>query len=64
MKICLKKFRRKKFTNSYTDLRIARTKEAIRDVLTELIHEKGIDSITVKDITTTANINRELFTLN
>ncbi|PEC20186.1 hypothetical protein COM96_20725 [Bacillus cereus] len=49
---------------AYTDLRIARTKEAICDARTELIHEKGMDSITVKDITTKANINRGTFTPN
>ncbi len=49
---------------AYTDLRIARTKEAIRDARTELIHEKGMDSITVKDITTKANISRGTFTPN
>ncbi|QWG33554.1 TetR/AcrR family transcriptional regulator [Bacillus mycoides] len=49
---------------SYTDLRIARTKEAIRAALTELINEKGFDSITVKDITARANINRGTFYLH
>ncbi|MBO9129456.1 TetR/AcrR family transcriptional regulator [Bacillus sp. 165] len=43
------------------DLRIIRTKAAIRDALTELIEEKGFKSITVKDITTRAKINRGTF---
>ncbi|EEL70861.1 hypothetical protein IGA_00005 [Bacillus cereus HuA3-9] len=50
--------------SAYTDLRVARTKEAIRDALTELINEKGFDSITVKDITARANINRGTFYLH
>ena len=42
------------------DLRVVRTKTAIRNALVELIEEKGFDAITVKDITTKANINRVL----
>ena len=44
-----------------TDLRIIRTKEAIRNALVELIDEKGFEAITVKDITTRARINRGTF---
>ncbi len=44
-----------------TDLRIIRTKEAIREALVDLIEEKGFDAITVKDITTRAKINRSTF---
>lgn len=47
--------------DSHTDLRVIRTKEAIRDALVELIEEKGFDSLTVKDITTRAKINRGTF---
>ncbi len=43
------------------DLRVLRTKGAIREALTELIEEKGFEAITVKDITTKANINRGTF---
>jgi len=43
------------------DLRVVRTTEAIRNALVELIEEKGFDSITVKDITTRARINRGTF---
>ncbi|MEH7413664.1 TetR/AcrR family transcriptional regulator [Neobacillus drentensis] len=44
-----------------TDLRVIRTKEAIRDALVELINEKGFETITVKDLTTRAKINRGTF---
>lgn len=43
------------------DLRVRRTKEAIRKALVELIEEKGFDSLTVKDITSRAKINRGTF---
>jgi AcrR family transcriptional regulator len=51
-------------TDSHTDLRIVRTKAAIRDALTQLIEEKGFETITVKDITTKAKINRGTFYLH
>ncbi|WP_245808947.1 TetR/AcrR family transcriptional regulator [Shouchella patagoniensis] len=44
-----------------TDLRITRTREAIRRALAELIEEKGFELITVKDLTTRAQINRGTF---
>lgn len=44
-----------------TDLRVIRTKQSIRDAFVELIEEKGFEPITVKDITTKANINRGTF---
>lgn len=44
-----------------TDARVIRTKEAIRHALMELIEEKGFEAITVKDITTKAEINRGTF---
>lgn len=44
-----------------TDLRVFRTKQAIRDALVELIEEKGFEAMTVKDITTRATINRGTF---
>ncbi|MCY8235304.1 TetR/AcrR family transcriptional regulator [Priestia endophytica] len=47
--------------DSNRDLRVMRTKESIRDSLVELIEEKGFKAITVKDITTRANINRGTF---
>lgn len=48
-------------TERTTDLRVIRTKEAIRQALTELMEEKGFDAVTVKDITTRARINRGTF---
>ncbi|WP_203247328.1 TetR/AcrR family transcriptional regulator [Sporosarcina beigongshangi] len=45
----------------YTDLRVIRTKEAIRHALVELIDEKGFEAITVKDIASKARINRGTF---
>ncbi|MED4036017.1 TetR/AcrR family transcriptional regulator [Niallia taxi] len=47
--------------DSKTDLRIIRTKESILTALIDLIEEKGFETITVKDITTRANINRGTF---
>ena len=43
------------------DLRVIRTKNSIRNALVELIEEKGFESITVKDITMKAKINRGTF---
>ncbi|WP_142395914.1 MULTISPECIES: TetR/AcrR family transcriptional regulator [Bacillus] len=47
--------------DSNLDLRVIRTKTAIRNALVELIEEKGFEAITVKDITMKANINRGTF---
>ncbi|WP_155591142.1 TetR/AcrR family transcriptional regulator [Lysinibacillus cavernae] len=46
---------------NYTDLRVIRTVESIKEALLDLIEEKGFESITVKDITTKAKINRGTF---
>lgn len=43
------------------DLRVIRTKEAIRNALVDLIEEKGFEATTVKDITSKAKINRSTF---
>lgn len=43
------------------DRRVARTKKAIRIALAELLSEKDINSITIKDISEKANINRKTF---
>ncbi|QXE01237.1 TetR/AcrR family transcriptional regulator [Terribacillus sp. DMT04] len=48
-------------TDNKADLRVIRTKEAIRNALIQLIEEKGFEAITVKDITTAAKINRGTF---
>ncbi|CAK6481359.1 hypothetical protein BFRIPC_00021 (plasmid) [Peribacillus frigoritolerans] len=47
--------------DSNMDLRVIRTKNAIKNALVELIEEKGFEAITVKDITKIANINRGTF---
>jgi AcrR family transcriptional regulator len=47
-----------------TDRRIIRTKRMIRDALTELMKEKGFEGITVRDLTTKADINRGTFYLH
>jgi AcrR family transcriptional regulator len=47
--------------NGNMDIRVIRTKEAIRNALVELIEEKGLDALTVKEITTKAKINRGTF---
>ncbi|MGI6552431.1 MAG: TetR family transcriptional regulator [Clostridia bacterium] len=46
------------------DRRIMRTKKAIREALITLIEEKGFDALSVKDITSRANINRGTFYLH
>lgn len=45
----------------YEDPRIIRTRNLIIDAFTELISEKDLDNIYVKDITNRANINRATF---
>jgi len=44
-----------------TDLRVIKTKKAIRDAFAELLSEKDIHKITIKDIADTAMINRKTF---
>ena len=44
-----------------TDRRITRTKKAIRIALAELLCEKDINTITIKDISEKADINRKTF---
>ncbi|HLR70677.1 MAG TPA: TetR/AcrR family transcriptional regulator [Pseudogracilibacillus sp.] len=43
------------------DLRIVKTKQFLRDALLELILENGFESITVKNLTERAQINRSTF---
>ncbi|WP_462411000.1 TetR/AcrR family transcriptional regulator [Neobacillus sp. Marseille-QA0830] len=50
--------------NISSDKRALRTKQLIRDTMTELIEQKGFDAVTVKDITEKANINRGTFYLH
>jgi AcrR family transcriptional regulator len=51
-------------TEKMADKRVARTKRVIRDALTELMGEKGFEAVTVRDITTKAQINRGTFYLH
>lgn len=44
-----------------TDLRVIKTKKAIRNAFAELLSEKDIQKITIKDIADTAVINRKTF---
>ncbi|MBB5172388.1 TetR/AcrR family transcriptional regulator [Texcoconibacillus texcoconensis] len=46
------------------DRRVLRTKKRIRDTFAELIEEKGLDRVTVKDLTEQADINRGTFYLH
>jgi AcrR family transcriptional regulator len=46
------------------DRRVVRTKAAIRKALLDLIAEKGFEALTVRDITTRADINRGTFYLH
>lgn len=48
-------------SDAHLDLRVIRTKTSIKQALIELIEEKGFEALTVKDITTKANINRGTF---
>ena len=47
-----------------TDLRVTKTKEAIKTALFDLIEENGFDTITVKEFTIKAQINRGTFYLH
>lgn len=47
--------------NNHIDLRIIKTKEAIKTALFDLVTETGFETITVKELTIKANINRGTF---
>lgn len=47
-----------------TDRRILRTRQAIHQAFVSLVKEKGFDALSVKDITSRANINRGTFYLH
>ncbi|WP_276356463.1 TetR/AcrR family transcriptional regulator [Cohnella caldifontis] len=51
-------------TDKTADRRTQRTKKLLRQALLELIDEKGLESITVSDLTTRAEINRGTFYLH
>ena len=44
-----------------TDRRVVKTRKAIRNAFAELLSEKDIDEITIKDISDAADINRKTF---
>ena len=46
---------------NHTDRRVKRTKKALRDALFELLENKGINQITVTELTTLADVNRATF---
>ena len=48
-------------TQEKIDLRVRRTRAALRDALIDLISEKGFDAVTVGDITERAMVNRATF---
>lgn len=50
--------------NKKTDLRIVRTKKAIRDAFCEMIMEMDYSEITIKELTQRAMINRNTFYLH
>lgn len=50
--------------NHKTDLRITRTKKAIRNGFLNLVNEKGFETISIKDIANEAQINRATFYLH
>ncbi|MBP2643336.1 MAG: tetr (putative transcriptional regulator) [Firmicutes bacterium] len=47
-----------------TDRRIRKTKKLLRNTLVELMNEKSLDNITVKDLTKKADLNRGTFYLH
>ena len=48
-------------TKKPEDRRVKRTKKALRDCLFQLLDEKSVEEITVKELTTMADINRSTF---
>lgn len=51
----------KKMPKEKEDLRVVKTRAAIKDAFISLIEEKGFNALTVKDITMKAQINRGTF---
>ncbi len=47
-----------------TDLRIIKTRKALKDALVELMNTKGFDKVTVQNLTTTAMVSRTTFYLH
>ncbi len=46
------------------EMKVAQTKQLLKDVLIELIEEKGFDGVTVRDLTLRAKLNRGTFYLH
>jgi AcrR family transcriptional regulator len=53
-----------KASTSHTDMRITRTREAIRRAFTDMICEMDYEQITIKELTERAGINRKTFYLH
>ena len=51
----------KRQLQNHTDRRVKRTKKALRDALYELLETKGLNQITVTELTTLADVNRATF---
>ncbi|PMU45773.1 TetR family transcriptional regulator, partial [Pseudomonas sp. GP01-A3] len=51
-------------TQTLREIKVAKTKQLIRDTFVELIEEKGFESISVRDITMKAGLNRGTFYLH
>lgn len=51
----------KRQLQNHTDRRVKRTKKALRDALFELLETKGLNQITVTELTTLADVNRATF---
>jgi AcrR family transcriptional regulator len=51
-------------TQSLREIKVAKTKELLKNTLVDLIEEKGFDSISVSDITLKAELNRGTFYLH
>jgi len=49
---------------SLREMKVAKTKELLRNTLVELIEEKGFDAVSVRDITLKAGLNRGTFYLH
>ena len=51
----------KRQQHNHTDRRVKRTKKALRDALFELLETKGVNQITVTELTSHADVNRATF---
>lgn len=51
-------------TREHTDLRVARTREAIRSAFTDMICEMDYEQITIKELAERARVNRKTFYLH